>query len=82
MGHPLDGTDGRGGIRTLETVAGLPVFETGSFNHSDTRPQPSKMTDLWRGGKGVATRRTVDGEQRTAVHSWCQRPDRTPHGVI
>jgi hypothetical protein len=30
--------DGRGGIRTLDTLAGMPVFETGSFNHSDTRP--------------------------------------------
>ena len=31
--------DGQGGIRTLETVAGLPVFETGSFSHSDTCPK-------------------------------------------
>ncbi len=29
---------GQGGIRTLDTVAGIPVFETGSFSHSDTCP--------------------------------------------
>ena len=30
--------DGQGGIRTHETLAGPPVFKTGSFNHSDTCP--------------------------------------------
>ncbi len=29
---------GRGGIRTHETLAGLPVFKTGAFNRSTTRP--------------------------------------------
>ena len=29
---------GWGGIRTHETVPRLPVFKTGSFNHSDTHP--------------------------------------------
>ena len=29
---------GRGGIRTLGTVAGTPVFKTGTFNHSATLP--------------------------------------------
>ena len=29
---------GEGGIRTHGTVAGTPVFKTGSFNHSDTSP--------------------------------------------
>jgi hypothetical protein len=32
----LDG--GWGGIRTHETLSRLPVFKTGSFNHSDTHP--------------------------------------------
>ena len=30
--------DGQGGIRTHETLAGLPVFKTGAFNHSATCP--------------------------------------------
>ena len=30
--------NGQGGIRTLDTLAGMPVFETGSFSHSDTCP--------------------------------------------
>ena len=29
---------GEGGIRTLETLASLPVFETGTFNRSATSP--------------------------------------------
>ena len=29
---------GRGGIRTHETLAGLPVFKTGALNHSATLP--------------------------------------------
>ena len=29
---------GWGGIRTHETLSRLPVFKTGSFNHSDTHP--------------------------------------------
>jgi hypothetical protein len=29
---------GQGEIRTLDTVAGMPVFETGAFNHSATCP--------------------------------------------
>lgn len=31
---------GRGGIRTLGTVAGTPLFESGTFNHSDISPYP------------------------------------------
>ena len=31
-------TDGQGEIRTLDTLAGMPVFETGAFNHSATCP--------------------------------------------
>src|SRR4030095_12645053 len=34
--------NGQGGIRTHDTVTGIPVFETGSFSHSDTCPnEPS-----------------------------------------
>jgi hypothetical protein len=34
--------DGQGGIRTHDTLAGIPVFETGSFSHSDTCPNGGK----------------------------------------
>jgi hypothetical protein len=30
--------NGQGGIRTHDTREGIPVFETGSFSHSDTCP--------------------------------------------
>jgi hypothetical protein len=41
----LKGTaeNGEGGIRTHETQTGLPVFETGSFNRSDTSPGRSTV---------------------------------------
>ena len=29
---------GEGGIRTLDTVSRMPVFETGAFDHSATSP--------------------------------------------
>src|SRR6185437_14333702 len=40
--------NGQGGIRTHETVAGLPVFETGPFSHSGTCPnyQTSRRLDV------------------------------------
>lgn len=30
---------GRGGVRTLDRVSPMPVFETGAFNHSATLPK-------------------------------------------
>ena len=37
--HAVAKADGGwGGIRTLETLARLPVFKTGAFNHSATHP--------------------------------------------
>lgn len=33
-----DERNGGGGIRTLETLTGLPVFKTGTFNRSATPP--------------------------------------------
>ena len=41
------GIGGWGGIRTLETLARLPVFKTGAFNHSATHP--SKRDQILRG---------------------------------
>jgi hypothetical protein len=35
----FSGDGGRGGIRTHERVAPLPVFKTGALNHSATRPR-------------------------------------------
>ena len=32
---------GEGGIRTLDTLASMPHFECGAFNHSATSPYPS-----------------------------------------
>ncbi len=33
-----EGHGGEGGIRTLGTLSGSPVFETGLINHSSTSP--------------------------------------------
>jgi hypothetical protein len=44
-------TGGRGGIRTHETLAGLPVFKTGALNHSATLPC-SDLTAVFPGAQG------------------------------
>jgi hypothetical protein len=31
--------DGQGGIRTLDTLTGMPPFQGGAFNHSATCPE-------------------------------------------
>jgi hypothetical protein len=41
---------GQGGIRTHGTVAGTPVFETGSFSHSDTCPKQTRRIFARLGG--------------------------------
>ena len=48
--------DGQGGIRTHDTLAGTPVFKTGSFNHSDTCPDDTTYATT-----------PVPGEFRTAL---------------
>lgn len=49
---------GQGEIRTLDTVAGMPVFETGAFNHSATCPALEKY-------RVQGTPTTADGTTRT-----------------
>ena len=39
-------TGGEGGIRTHDTRKGIPVFETGRFNHLRTSPQRSHSETL------------------------------------
>ena len=41
MSRMPDVGSGEGGIRTLGTVAGTPVFETGTFGRSVTSPEVS-----------------------------------------
>src|SRR4029079_16127361 len=43
---------GWGGIRTLETLARLPVFKTGAFNHSATHPL--ERDQILKGGSAAA----------------------------
>src|SRR3954466_8575289 len=47
--------DGQGGIRTHDTREGIPVFETGSFSHSDTCPQLRGKIRRERERKSVLT---------------------------
>src|SRR5438093_11183146 len=63
--------DGQGGIRTHDTVAGIPVFETGSFSHSDTCPDSAQLL----GGKkftsahrGLPAAAAVPGGSRLLGH--------------
>ena len=53
---------GQGEIRTLDTLAGMPVFETGAFNHSATCPTALKpiramgLNQLQRSHSGLPPR--------------------------
>ena len=38
--------DGQGGIRTLDTLASMPPFQGGAFNHSATCPEPLQGGNL------------------------------------
>ena len=40
------GQDGQGGIRTLDTLASMPPFQGGAFNHSATCPEPLQGGNL------------------------------------
>ena len=42
-----EASGGRGGIRTHETLAGLPVFKTGALNHSATLPSFEILSELF-----------------------------------
>src|SRR5207245_11119875 len=52
---PYSHGDGQGGIRTLDALAGIPVFETGGFNRSPTCPtspsQPLRPLAVRRTGR-------------------------------
>jgi hypothetical protein len=39
---------GEGGIRTLDNLAAIPVFETGRFNHSRTSPSLVSTIQIYR----------------------------------
>jgi hypothetical protein len=40
------GNGGEGGIRTPDTLSGMPVFKTGAINHSATSPATYSFTTL------------------------------------
>ena len=40
----IAGTGGEGGIRTPDTLSGMPVFKTGAINHSATSPATYSFT--------------------------------------
>lgn len=43
-GHPILNTQcGKGEIRTLDTLSGMPLFESGAFNHSATFPNANVL---------------------------------------
>lgn len=61
----LAGLRGQGRIRTFDTVAGVPVFETGAIDHSATCPK----RDSWHGGKvwNRHAKSPVNGEPLSGV---------------
>ena len=47
---------GEGGIRTLDTLARMPVFKTGAFNHSATSPNLAPRAGLEPATNGLTVR--------------------------
>ena len=65
---------GQGGIRTHDTVAGIPVFETGAFNHSATCPDKQIDAQTQQVTAGTQTLQTQQkGAGRTKQGS-CSLP--------
>ena len=65
---------GQGEIRTHDTVAGMPVFETGAFNHSATCPRASKLSPdagvcQRTGQQGIRVRQNAGRREPTAVQA-------------
>src|SRR5690606_23018699 len=46
--HKANLSGGEGGIRTLDTLARMPDFESGTFTHSATSPKPAILPLLGR----------------------------------
>jgi hypothetical protein len=61
---PREVTNGEGGIRTPDTLAGIPVFETGAFNRSATSPG-DVMVDARRSRR--PSRSARGGQHRVTV---------------
>ena len=52
---------GGGGIRTHETLARLPVFKTGRFNHSRTPPRVATQSNSWLREVGSKVNQSLAG---------------------
>jgi hypothetical protein len=88
---------GEGGIRTRGRVAPTPVFETGSFNHSDTSPRPRRrvrparrrsgrrfhLTASPRAGQGAGTYLPGrrEGEKGASFRRRCKGRPGSPSGA-
>jgi hypothetical protein len=57
---------GEGGIRTPDTLASMPHFECGAFNHSATSPEPERASKRPRMDGRYVTKRAKTDKGRTA----------------
>jgi hypothetical protein len=55
-------TGGEGGIRTPDTLSGMPVFKTGAINHSATSPRFSQFYYTRNSTAGTGVHRTTSNE--------------------
>ena len=77
-------TNGEEGIRTLETLTGLPVFKTGAFNHSATSPRldhhPTPRSPVsgsgwawWVWSAGTSQMRSPSNQKSPSCCQWWAR---------
>jgi hypothetical protein len=57
---------GEGGIRTPDTLASMPHFECGAFNHSATSPEPETGPEKPTNGRRYVTKRAKTDKGRGA----------------
>ncbi len=69
---------GEGEIRTHDTLTGIPVFETGAFNHSATSPGQLELSGEGRIYKSPAESARLRLKTSSCLHicafqsQWCQ----------
>src|SRR5262249_39862431 len=65
---------GEGGIRTPDTLASMPHFECGAFNHSATSPEPETGLCKARNGRRYVAKRAKTDKGRRAYIGCRRRP--------
>src|SRR5260370_25032668 len=76
---------GEGGIRTPDTLSGMPVFKTGAINHSATSPTTTVLlqsTDLGPSSRVSIHLNSIAYKRAREPVQWFSRPVSTTHASL